>query len=73
MTVQELNTIFGKNIRTYRKKMGLTQKQLGMKIGIIQQTVSWYEYGKHFPEALRMIELADALGVEVSQLFERQG
>ena len=36
----------GMNIKKYRKRMGLTQDELGKKLGIKQQTIAMYENDK---------------------------
>jgi len=70
MTVQELNTILGKNIKMYRKEKGLTQDWLAQEIGgIYQNVISRYETGVRFPHARALIELASVLGVEPWKLF----
>jgi len=70
MTVQELNTILGKNIKMYREEKGLTQDWLAQKIGgLYQNVISRYETGVRFPHASTLIELAGVLGVEPWQLF----
>ncbi len=53
----------GKNIKKYRKIQGLTQAQLGEKLGITQQTVAQFENGRS-PQNLETIDrIAQALNV----------
>ena len=73
MTVQELNILVGQNIRYYRKLKGWYVKQLADKIGVTHWITSRHENGTTFPEMKNLLFYADVLGVEVSQLFEKQG
>lgn len=56
-------------IKYYRKTMGLTQKELGEKIGVKHNTVSSYESGKNEPEQNMLFKIASALGISVNDLF----
>jgi len=73
MTVQELNTLFGKNVRYYRKNKGWSQTRLAKEIGTDQGTVSFYELGKNFASGKFLVSLAFVLGVEPWQLFYNRG
>jgi transcriptional regulator with XRE-family HTH domain len=69
MTVQELNTLFGKNVRQYRKNKSWSQTRLAKEIGTDQGTVSFYELGKNLASGKQLVLLAYVLGVDVWQLF----
>ena len=59
-------------LKQLRKAAGLTQAQLAEKVGVYQGTISDHERGKATRIDLSLLErLADALGVEPGQLFER--
>lgn len=59
----------GENIRYYRKKLNLSQKELGKKLGgISQQQIGRWENGDKNPKLETQIKIAGALGVPVSQL-----
>ena len=61
---------FGEKIKAERKKLGLTQIELGERIGVTNRVITSYENGKSFPrtrEAYKII--ADALGVNVNYLL----
>ena len=51
----------GECIREKRTEMGLKQYQLAAKLGINQNTLSCYEKGKFFPNALLLCDMADFL------------
>ena len=69
MTVQELNTLQGKNIRRYRKKKGWTQAKLANETGISAVAISDFENGKHLVGGKSWVLIAYVLGVEPWQLF----
>lgn len=61
--------IFGEKIREIRKKKGLSQRQLGEKMGVKQQTVAQYEKAIEQPKLLTVRKLAEALDVPLSDLI----
>lgn len=52
----------GDQIRKYRKKAGLTQKELGRRLGISQQQIGQWETGKTNPKIETLQKIADVLG-----------
>lgn len=64
-----IDEIVGANIRKYRKMRGLTQKDLGDKIGVRNNTISQYEKGRNSPEQNMIYAIANALGIGVGDLF----
>lgn len=58
------------NIRVYRKKAGLSQKELGEKLGVSQQHIAQYENGKRTPKLETIIKIASALDCEISDIDE---
>ena len=59
------------NIRQYRKAMRLTQKELCDILGWKLRRLQTYEQGSRMPSILDALELSEALGVYVDNLFER--
>ena len=59
---------FGENLRKYRKEAGLTQQQLGDKLGCSKELISQYERGKLNPKIETVKRFADALSVEMDAL-----
>ncbi len=55
-------------IREERTKRGLTQAELADKAGLTQSHVSRLENGEHSPSHMTRKKLADALGINESQL-----
>ncbi len=59
----------GQRIARLRRERGLTQKELGEKIGIVQVLVSDYEKGKLRLHAEMVVRFARALGVKADELL----
>ena len=58
----------GKNIRSARIYMGLTQRELATKSGLAEITIRQYESGKRIPGAIQFGKIANALGLGYSFL-----
>ncbi len=60
-------------LKTARKKAGLTQQQLGMRLGMEQSSASarmnQYEKGKHAPDYQTMQLIAAELGLPVAYFY----
>lgn len=67
---RDLIQIVGKNIRFIRKSKNLTLKQLGTLINSHDEHLSKLENGRINPSLVYLIKLADALGVDVRELFK---
>ena len=60
----------GKFIAELRKGKGMTQEQLGERLGVNSRSVSRWENGHGMPDISLLLELADVLGVTVQELLE---
>lgn len=60
----------GKFIKRLRKEKGLTQEQLGEKLGVNSKAVSKWECGLTMPDVSILNELADILGITTRELLE---
>ena len=60
----------GALIRHHRDRAGLTQTDLGEKVGIAPETVSRLERGTFAPSFDTLVDLATALDVSVRDFFE---
>lgn len=58
----------GENIRHARQKAGLTQKELGEKLGISQAAVGQFESDKANPKIETLLKIATALNIQLSEL-----
>ena len=59
----------GSNIQKYRKEAGLTQKELAKKLNVAVGTIQQYELGKRLPRLEFLETIADALGIDVWNLY----
>lgn len=64
---------FGQKLKSARKRMGLTQKQLGEKTGAGQVVIANYERGARFPGEDMLRNLAEVLHVSLDYLLSVQG
>lgn len=60
----------GEKILSYRKKLGLSQEELGAKVGVSRQTVSKWEIGQTIPELEKMILLAKEFATTIDDLVK---
>lgn len=66
----QVDSIVGKTIRMLRLAKGMSQTELGEKIGVTFQQVQKYENGANRVSAGRSIQIALALGVPHQSLFD---
>jgi transcriptional regulator with XRE-family HTH domain len=67
-----LKQIFGLNVQKYRKLRKITQEKLAEIVGVDSTSISSIETGKYFVSADNLLKIANALNVEVSELFEME-
>ena len=60
--------VTGNRIRRARKNAGLTQKQLGDRLGISYQTIAQWENCLRNPKRETLKRLANALGIDIDEL-----
>lgn len=60
----------GERIRDYRKKVGLSQKELGKMLDVSQQHIAQYESGKRTPKLDTIQKIATSLNVNINDLLE---
>jgi len=60
---------FGKRLVSLRKSRGLTQKQLGEKIGVSKRVIAYYEGETNYPPAHLIVPLSKALNVSTDELL----
>lgn len=59
----------GNFIAEMRKEKGLTQEQLGEKMGVTNKTISRWETGKYMPDIDKLQDLSAALEISVNELL----
>ena len=65
-----VDALVGRNIRICRLQRGLTQTELGDHLGVTFQQIQKYENGANRVGASRLDQIAGALGVGLSTLFD---
>ena len=59
----------GKFIAVLRKEKGMTQEQLGEKLGVTNKTVSRWENGNYMPDVEMLSLLSNELDVSINELI----
>lgn len=59
----------GEKINFYRKKLGLSQEELGQKLLVSRQTISLWEKGQTVPTIDNLIRLKEIFGVSVDEIL----
>lgn len=67
--MESVTNIIAENIKRRRKKLGLTQEELGAQLGYSVKTVSKWESGNGTPPTVILPKLALALKADVGQLL----
>ena len=62
------NFTFGENLKVIREQKGLSQSELGERLGVRQQTVAQYEKAEEQPKMKTIRRLASALDVPMYRL-----
>ena len=60
------------NITKFREKLGISQRQLALKLNLTQQKINNYELGKCEPSIETLIKLADYFNISTDELLERE-
>lgn len=63
--------IIGKRIEEARKKMGMTQEQLGNILGVSKVSICGYEKGTRTPTMENFLDLIEILGLEPDYVLGR--
>ncbi len=57
------------NVRKLREELGLTQKELGERVGVSRQAINAIETGKFDPSIWLAYDLACLFGISIESLF----
>ena len=60
---------FSQRLVQIRKSKGLTQVELGKRIGVSQRIIHHYEHKAEYPPTQKLIELAQALDMSIDDLL----
>lgn len=69
ITKQDIAKYVGKQIKKFRLMRGMTQKELGIKIGVKHNTISSYESGTNMPDQNVLFAIAEVLDVNINSFF----
>lgn len=61
--------MIGENIKKYRRRKGMSQEELAVKLHVVRQTVSKWEQALSVPDAEVLMRMASLLEVSVSTLL----
>ena len=65
----DIRAVVGRNLKNYRRAVGLSQESLAFECGLHRTYVSGVERGVRNPTVLVLKKLAEPLGVEPWQLL----
>lgn len=68
--MSRLYVLLGKQVAYFRRRAGLTQEELAERTSYSVDFIGLVERGINAPTVERLQDVADALGVEVWQLFK---
>ncbi len=60
----------GESIRTFREKAGVSQRKLGISLGLSDKAISAYESGRTVPSIETLIRIAEILNITLDDLWE---
>ena len=72
MTGEDVRITLAKNIKKYRAQRGMSQAELAEEADISLPFISSIEQSSKWPYPDTLAQIADALGIEVSDLFTTQ-
>lgn len=60
----------GKNIKTMRENMKITQEEFAEKLGVTRKAVSAWEVGRSFPKMQYVNKMCDIFGCKISDITD---
>ena len=65
------NNYFGKTLKMLREEKNISQRQLGEDLGVVNQTVSFWETGSREPDLDMLISIAKYFDVTIDFLLRK--
>lgn len=62
--------IFAKRLKEARESMGYSQKDLGLRIGLSDKSISIYEKGKVYPPVSNLLKIAKELKKDIDYFLK---
>ncbi|MFY0521051.1 XRE family transcriptional regulator [Lysinibacillus sp. UGB7] len=66
---KDISKYVGQQIKHYRKQNRLTQKELGLRLGVKHNTISSYENGTNEPDQDILFALAEIFSISINDFF----
>ena len=63
------DNFFGKKLKALRVEMGLSQRQLGEELGVVNQTISFWESGSREPDLDTLLKIARFFAITIDELL----
>jgi len=70
MAETAMRLLIGKNIRTRRRKSGMSQEKLGEKVSVSYQQIQKYECGENSIKSEKLVMFARVFDCSVNELCE---
>lgn len=64
------NNVFGQKLKELRVEKGLSQRELGERLGFCNQTVSFWESGSREPDLDTLLKIARFFDIATEELLE---
>ena len=65
------NNYFGKTLKMLREEKNISQRKLGEDLGVVNQTISFWETGSREPDLDTLIEIAEYFDVNIDFLLKK--
>ena len=62
--------IFARKLREAREEIGYSQKQLGLRVGLSDKSISMYEKGTVYPPVSNLLKIAKELKKSASDFLQ---
>lgn len=66
------NNTFGKKLKELRLEKGYSQRKLGEKFNVCNQTISFWECGSREPDLDTLVNIAHYFDVSLEELLEEK-
>ena len=68
--IESIKTAFGRRLRELREARGMSQETLALVCGLDRTYIGGIERGERNPSLVNLTKLAQALGINVAEMFE---
>ena len=68
--MSSLKVLFGCRLRQLREKRSMSQEKLAEAADVVPRYINYLEHGKRWPSSEKLEKLAQALNIQVKDLFD---